>query len=211
MWVSLADGKPSERLGRKASGLKALAEDSRAAESSKETLTLAIPSSDPYPSIQMLSRNSGIHIFNGGLMAFVNQEVPANFVFDPKIFFNPSTHSPITPEWVRRWAIDHERNIFLVRLRAEIPAGGGPNLPGIYAISCNGFVIKFKALQTTFRNQRKGLSINWEVLKFELPLEKLKQSEYFEGLISEALQAYGNSLGHKDSSIVAVNVSVLKG
>jgi len=142
-------------------------------------------------------------------MAFVNEEVPANFVFDPKVFFNPSTRSPITPGWVRRWAVDHERNMFLVRLRAEIPAGGGPNLPGIYAINCGGFVVKFKALQTSSGSQKKGLTIDWKVLKFDLPLEKKKQRDFFQGLIEEALQAYGNALGQKDSRMLTINVSFL--
>lgn len=139
-------------------------------------------------------------------MGFSNKEVPTDFVFDPKVFFNPSTHSPITPSWVRRWSIDYERNIFLVRLRAEIPAGGGPNLPGIYALNCDGFVIKFKALQTSSGSYKRGFTVNWDVLKFDLPLEKEKQREYFQGLMQEALQAYGNSLGYNESYMLTINV-----
>lgn len=134
-------------------------------------------------------------------MGFVNEEVPADFVFDPKVFFNPSTHSPITPGWVRQWVIDHERNMFLVRLRAEIPAGGGPNLPGIFALNCGGFVIKFKALQVSSRSHTRGRDISWNVLKFDLPPEKEKQRQYFQGLIQEAFQAYGNLHGHDEREI----------
>lgn len=142
-------------------------------------------------------------------MAFVNQEIPAEFVFDPKIFFNPSTHSPLTPAWARKWSVDRERNIFLVRLRGEIPAGGGPNLPGLYALDCDGLVIKFKALQTSSGSYKKGLVIHWEVLKFDLPAEKGSQRKYFQKLIEEALQAYGNSLGENEKHMLAIEVSFL--
>lgn len=138
-------------------------------------------------------------------MAFVNEEVPQDYVFDPQIFYTPVTHSALTPSWVRRWAIDHEKNIFLVQLKGEIPGGGGPKLPGVYAISFNKFVIKFKARQTSEKNRKQGVT-NWEVFKIDLPSEKEKHREYFQGLIQQALQAYGNSLGNAESHVKSVKV-----
>lgn len=139
-------------------------------------------------------------------MAFINQEVPRGFVFDPTVFFTPSTLSPLTPNWVRRWAVDTQNNIFLVQLRGEIPGGGGPKLPGLYAISFENFVIKFKARQTVTGNRKKGYTVQWEVFSFNLPPEKENLRKFVQEQITQALEAYGDAHAQPLHDVISVEV-----
>ena len=128
-------------------------------------------------------------------MAFVNELIPE----EQKAKFDPDVFVPVwsprgTPLDAVRWAVDRERDVFLVRLGA-VPVG-----PEVIALSYKGEVIKVVARYSETGKWLDGNLVgNWVVEELHTeelgtplpPVPEAQRHEMVE-LIREGLEAMGN-------------------
>lgn len=140
-------------------------------------------------------------------MAFVNEAIPAEqkAKFDPKVFVHPLGGYPITTS---RWTIDHEREVFLIRLGGGRPwEGGDAPKPREYLALCwKGDVIKFETLYSeTGRFLDGNLAGNWDVLEIHLSTVPVERSNDVLEIIRSGLEAMGDP-GCARERLTKVNV-----
>lgn len=135
-------------------------------------------------------------------MAFVNEFVPEEqkSKFDPEIFRQPGPFGGPIPLF--RWTVDKGRGVFLICL-----GGGGreQEIPRTYALSWEGEVVKFDAVQTAEGNRKDGAIVNWEVSNIRIPNQLEAKRELVIQLLREGLDAMGTLTCNRDG-VITVNV-----
>ena len=110
-------------------------------------------------------------------MAFVIEEISDEdrAKLDPEVFFTGIGLSKRPIETIK-WAINLERNIFLVRL-GGIGYGGGSKTPDRFALSVDDVVVKFDAFCSA---KRKSINdryiISWEIVDIKRWLSLIEQT-----------------------------------
>lgn len=121
-------------------------------------------------------------------MAFVNETISE--ADKPKYEaygFKSPFRNEVLPPW--RWAIDRERDAFLVCLGGQ--GGGNSEIPMIYVLVWKGAVIRFHTFRKGRGDAQTGQEWWWNVLDISTPEHlKPKQAEIFQ-LIREALTECG--------------------
>lgn len=132
-------------------------------------------------------------------MAFVNESIPAEqkAKFDFKVFRNP--HIPSRPISTSRWTVDHDRNVFLLRLGGGGPwEGGDAPMPREYLVLCwKGDVIKFEAL-CSGEGPISNWSSRWEVLVVHIPPHLEAQRDMILKFIHEGLETMASPSAHAE-------------
>ena len=139
-------------------------------------------------------------------MAFVIEEIPEEdrTKLDPEVFFTGIGLAKRPIETIK-WAINRERNIFLVRLGGW-GYGGGSKTPDSFALSVDDVVVKFDAFCSAKQKSiNDRYNIFWEIVDITPPnLNNLFKDRCFQ-LIQEGLQAMGNRMcDHENTETVNV-------
>lgn len=135
-------------------------------------------------------------------MAFINELVPEELkpTFDIEVFYDPR-RTLFKQMSFYRWVVDHERNLFLIRL-----GGGGswegegyPKPSEYFAFSYKGEVINFESLYSSNNYKTHGGDLigYWEIFNINLSSSLANKREEIQQLLKEAFEAYGDSLSNR--------------
>lgn len=120
-------------------------------------------------------------------MAFLKEQIPKELKnsFDPEVFYDRRKGTPIE---AYEWAIDRERNIFVIRTE-----GGGPQGADKYILSLQGQIIKFQGDSfTDYSDKENGWDVYWGLFNIEIPPAFEEQRNTILVLIEEAMMVLGN-------------------
>ncbi|PPD33590.1 MAG: hypothetical protein CTY19_07540 [Methylomonas sp.] len=125
-------------------------------------------------------------------MSFVVEKIPQEELARPdadQIGFNLKLST--------RWAVDHDRDAFIVLNRAEGGAYEGTQITDYYTLSWNNELIHIAAdpLPKTFKEQ--GAVMSWRVHKLTLPEALQTQKDEVLQLIRDAFGAIGEFFNGK--------------
>lgn len=127
-------------------------------------------------------------------MPFVNETIAE--VDRPKYEaygFKSPFRNELVPSW--RWAIDRERDVFLVSLGGQ--GAEHSEIPMIYRLVWKGEIIRFHAFSKGRGNAQIGVELWWNVVDIVIPEHlKPKQAEIYQ-LIREALEQCGQGFNRK--------------
>ncbi len=145
-------------------------------------------------------------------MTFVNELVPEEQKdkFDPEVLYI----SPATPTSMPYcWAIDRERDMFLIRVGAgRIEGEGKPGEADYHSLhffrfSLKGQLIRFEAQVSSYENE-DGWTIDWFVTNLKIPSELLDRENEIIALLKEAIVVHENSSGTCHKNTCAINIII---
>jgi len=132
-------------------------------------------------------------------MAFVVEKIPQEELSSPNqklIGFNPALSS--------RWAIDRERDAFIVLNRTLGGAYDGTQVTDFYTLCWKGELIRIVADPLPKTYTERGAIMSWRVHGMSLPESLLDRKEYILQLVKDAFTAIGEAFNGQ--RFIGVNV-----
>jgi hypothetical protein len=136
-------------------------------------------------------------------MAFVNEVISEadKSKYGAFNFKSPFTGDPVSP---RKWAIDRERDAFLVSLGGR--GGERSEIPAFFVLVWKGEVIRFDAFTKGRGDAQSGVEKWWNIFAISIPKHLESQREEILQLIREAIEVCGQ---HFDRAYVkAVHIGI---
>jgi hypothetical protein len=121
-------------------------------------------------------------------MPFINELIPEEdkAKIDWTKFKAWPFSKPLDPS---KWTIDHESNVFLVRLAGRGPYG---ERPVTYALCWKGEVIRFEAEETGKGEFKTGVDMFWRIYNVGIPSYLREKQEKILSALKEAIDAHGS-------------------